>query len=94
MPQSKKRHAEWMRERRGAQDKGAQTEGAQDWETILIKEIKEILPEYLVKEIEALAEYDRIRQRPLTLEDRFRIAYKYHVWHEGNFTNGIHKDLA
>lgn len=64
------------------------------WETIPIKEIKAILPSYLVKEIEALAEYDQIRQRPVTLEDRLRKAYKYHVWHGENFIKGIHKDLA
>ena len=35
MPQSKERHAEWMRERRGAQTQGAQPEGAQNYPAIL-----------------------------------------------------------
>ncbi len=60
------------------------------WETIPLKEIKEILPSHL--EIEVLGEYDRLRQRSITLEGRFRRAYKYHVWHEANFTDGIHND--
>ena len=96
MPQSKERHAEYMREKRGSQEgsktKGSQPEGSQDWETISIKEIKEILPSYLVKEIEGICEYDRLKQRNITVEGRFRRAYKYHLWHEANFIGGMHKD--
>lgn len=93
MPQSKERHAEWMRRRRGAQTGKVHREGARDWETVSIKDIKEALPDNIVEDIIVLGEYDRIRERSITLEGRFRRAYKYQVRHEANFINGIHKDL-
>ena len=64
------------------------------WEIIPIKQIKEILPDSLVNQIERLSEWSILHNRPATFEDRLRLAYKYHVWHEENFINGIHKDLA
>ncbi|KKL58416.1 hypothetical protein LCGC14_2225550 [marine sediment metagenome] len=73
-------------------DEGSQNVTHERWETITVKEIKEILPEYLVSGILSLGRYDEIRQRPITMDDRFRNAYKYHVWHEANFIDGIHKD--
>ena len=86
MPQSKERHTEWMRERR------VHKKGAQDWETISLKDIKSALPEDIVADIISLCEYDRIRERSVTLEGRFRLAYKYKVWHDENFIDGIHKE--
>ncbi len=59
-----------------------------------VREIKGILPDDLVARIKVLGEYDRLKHRATTLEDRLRMAYKYHVWHEANFINGVHKDLA
>ena len=64
------------------------------WETIPIKQIKEILPDSLVNQIERLSEWSILHNRPATFEDRLRMAYKYHVWHEENFIHGVHKDLA
>ncbi len=55
-----------------------------------VREIKGILPDDLVARIMVLDEYDRLKHRATTLEDRLRGAYKYHVWHEENFTDGIH----
>ena len=96
MPQSKERHTEWMRERRvhkqGAQGEGAQPKGSQDWETISLRDIKSALPDDIVADIIAISEYDCIKERNITLEGRFRRAYKYHVWHDENFIDGIHKD--
>ena len=63
------------------------------WETIPIKEIKELLPDDIVADIIAVGEYDRIRERNITLEGRFRQAYKYQVWHNENFIDGVHKGL-
>ena len=107
MPQSKEVHKEYMRQRRGSQTKGSQTEGAQNLtsfpesstesvtsrtrETIPIKQIKETLPDSLVNQIERLSEWGILHNRPTTLEDRLRLAYKYHVWHEENFIGGIHR---
>ena len=71
---------------------GSNSGGSNNWETIPIKDIKEILPKDIVGDILRLGEYDRIRQRPITLEMRFRRAYKYHLWHEANFINGVHKN--
>ena len=71
-------------------DGGSQNVTPERWETI--KEIKEILPGYLVKEIEALVVWDELLGRAITLEGRWRNAYKYHMWHEENFIDGIHKD--
>ena len=62
------------------------------WETMPLEDIKEVLPDNIVEDIVALGEYDRIRKRPITLEERFRRAYKYHLWYGANFINGIHKD--
>jgi len=86
MPQSKERHAEWMRVRRGAQNKGAQAEGAQDWETMPLKDVISALPEDIVDYIESVSTKYGLR------EQRLRRAYKYHVWHKENFINGVHKD--
>ena len=58
-----------------------------------LKEIKLALPKDIVADIMVLGEYDRIRQRSVTLERRFRLAYKYQVWHNENFIDGIHKEL-
>lgn len=86
MPQSKERHAEWMRERRGAQDKGAQPEGAQDWETLPLKDITSALPQDIISYIESISSRYGLR------DQRLRWAYKYKVWHDENFINGVHKD--
>ena len=43
-------------------------------------------------DIIAISEYDRKKERNITLEGRFRRAYKYQVWHNENFTDGVHKD--
>ena len=96
MSQSKERHTEYMREKRqgsqgGSQNTKVHSKGSQDWETISIKDIKELLPEDIVTDIIALGEYDRIRERSITLEGRFRLAYKYQVWHDENFIDGIHR---
>ena len=56
-----------------------------------VREIKLALPKDIVSDIIVLGEYDRIRERSITLEGRFRRAYKYHVWHNENFIDGIHK---
>ena len=77
--------------RQGVTKQGVTDEGV-TWETIAIKEIKEILPGHLVKEIEALVVWDELLKRAVTMEERWRNAYKYHVWHEANFTDGIHND--
>ena len=86
MPQSKEVHKEYMRKRR------VHKEGSQNWETLPIRDIKELLPEDIVAGIISLGEYDRIRERNVTLEGRFRLAYKYQVWHDENFIDGIHKE--
>ena len=44
-----------------------------------VREIKGILPDDLVARIMVLDEYDRLKHRATTLEDRLRMAYKYHV---------------
>ena len=59
-----------------------------------LREIKSALPKDIVDDIIVLGEYDRIRQRSVTLEGRFRSAYKYHVWHDETFIDGIHRDLT
>ncbi len=75
----------------GVTKQGVTDEGV-TWETMPIKDIKEALPDNIVEDIIALGEYDRIRHRPITLEERFRRAYKYQVWYNENFINAIHKD--
>ena len=91
MPRSKERHAEYMREKRGSQ-RGSQnsrvhSEGSQDWETMLLKDIISVLPQDIVNYIENVASKYGLR------EQRLRRAYKYQVWHDENFINGIHRDL-
>ena len=78
--------------RQGVTKQGVTDEGV-TWETLPIKDIKELLPDDIVADIISLGEYDHIRERNITLEGRFRKAYKYQVWHDENFINGIHKDL-
>ncbi len=88
MPQSKRVHAKYMK----TYDRGSQNVTHERWETITVKEVKEILPAYLVKEVEALVVWDELLGRAITLEERWGNAYQYHVWYEGSFINGIHKD--
>ncbi len=91
MPGSKEVHKEGGSQTEGSQNTTSSPESG-TWETIPLKEIKEILPDSLVERMQVLSEHDRLRQRPGTAEDRVRMAYKYHVWHEANFTDGIHND--
>ena len=90
MPISKAKMRERKRLERAVVNPKSILSSGVTWETIPIKEIKEILPGYLVKEIEALVVWDELHNRAITLEGRWRNAYKYHVWHEENFTDGIH----
>ena len=98
MPQSKgvKNEQTRLRMQKMRNKKGVTTDSVTDegvtWETIPLKDIKELLPEDIVTDIIALGEYDRIRERSVTLEGRFRLAYKYRVWHDENFIDGIHKE--
>ncbi len=91
MPQSKEVHKEYMRARRegsqeGSQTQGSQPKGSQDWETIPVAEIKKILPEHIQNDIIIAG------VKKGNTEMRFRRAYKYHLWHQANFINGVHKD--
>ena len=76
--------AERMRRYR---DKGVTKQGVTDegvtWETMPLKEIIAALPQDIVSYIEST--------RYGSTEIRFRRAYKYKVWHDANFINGIHK---
>ena len=76
----------------GVNKEGVNSEGSQDWETIPLEEIKEILPSNTLIDIIAISDYGRIRQRPIMFEERLRRAYKYQVQHDEDFINGIHKD--
>ena len=72
--------------------KGITPEGiTQDWQTVSIKGIKAILLDSIVADIIALGEHDRALRRAVTLEERFRKAYKYYVWRKASFIDGIHK---
>ena len=79
--------------RRCVTKQGVTDEGV-TWETMSLKDIKSALPDDIVVDIIAVGEYDRIRERSTTLEGRFRRAYKYQVWHDANFIDGVHKDLV
>ena len=92
--EAKKRYQrDYMKSKRsnkGLTANGSNKEGL-TWETIPLKDIKELLPKDIVADILALGEYDRIKERSITLEGRFRLAYKYQVWHDENFIDGIHR---
>ena len=88
MPGSKEVHKEGGSQTEGSQNTTSSPESG-TWETIPLKEIKEILPAHLVDEIVSLVRWDELKHRAIT--DRWRNAYKYHVWHEETFINGIHK---
>ena len=57
--------------------------GSQDWETMPLKDVK--LPQDIIGYIENVSSRYGLR------ELRLRRAYKYQVWHDENFINGIHK---
>ncbi len=71
--------------RQGVTKQGVTDEGV-TWETIPLEDIKATLPQDIVSYIENVASKYGL------LEQRFRRAYKYQVWHDENFINGIHKD--
>lgn len=74
------------RERKQFQPKSNLTEGSQNWETMPLKDIISALPRDIVSYIENVASKYGMR------EQRLRRAYKYQVWHDENFINGVHKD--
>ena len=86
----KEKRKDAARDRQRKHRQGVTQEGV-TWETISLKDIKSALPDDIVADITALGEYDRIRERNITLEGRFRRAYKYKVWHDENFIDGIHR---
>lgn len=61
-------------------------DGSNNWETMPLKDIISALPQDIVNYIESVSSKYGLR------EIRLRRAYKYQVWHEKNFINGIHKD--
>ncbi len=104
MPQSKEVHKEYMRQIRkagkqahtaiearqyediGSQDGRVHNKGSQNWETMPLKDIISALPQDIIDYIENVSSRYGLR------EQRLRRAYKYQVWHNENFINGIHKD--
>ena len=58
--------------------------GSQDWEALPLKDIK--LPQDIIDYIENVSTRYGLR------ELRLRRAYKYKVWHDASFINGMHKD--
>lgn len=68
---------------RGSQNDRVHSEGSH--ETLLLKDIKSALPQDIIAYIESVG------SRYGLIEQRLRRAYKYQVWHEANFINGIHK---
>lgn len=73
------------RHRQGVTQGGVTGQGV-TWETLPLGDIKSALPRDIVSYIENVAGKYGL------LEQRLRRAYKYQVWHEANFINGIHKD--
>ena len=92
MPISKAKMRERKRLERAVVNPKSILSSGVTWETMPITDIKEVLPDNIVEDIINLGEYDCIRKRPITLEERFRLAYKYQVWHDDNFIDGIHED--
>ncbi|GAF94092.1 unnamed protein product [marine sediment metagenome] len=58
------------------------------WETIPLEDIKTVLLDDIVGYIL------KVGERYGNTEQRLRRAYKYHLWHDKNFINGVHKDLV
>ena len=71
--------------RQGVTTEGVTMKGV-TWETMPLTEIKQALPQDIIDYIENVSR--RYGLRGL----RLRRAYKYQVWHDENFINGIHKD--
>lgn len=89
MPQSKEVKTEQARLRmQKMRNKGASvtSDSVTSWETMPLAEIKQALPQDIVSYIENVSAKYGLR------EQRLRRAYKYKVWHEANFINGIHRD--
>ncbi len=86
MPQSKEVKTEQARLRmQKMRNKDSVTsDSVTSWETMPLKDIK--LPQDIISYIENIASRYGLR------ELRLRRAYKYQVWHDENFINGIHKD--
>ena len=70
---------------KGVTEQSVTSDSVTSWE--LLKDIKASLPQDIVSYIESVG------QRYSDTELRLRRAYKYKVWHDKNFVNGVHRDL-
>ena len=91
MPQSKEVKKEQARLRmqkmrnNSVTKQSVTSDSVTSWETMPLKDIISALPQDIVDYIENVSRRYGLR------EQRLRRAYKYQVWHDENFINGIHK---
>jgi len=74
-----------MKKVRGNTEQGNTADGNTEWETMPLGDIKPVLPQDIISYIKSVG------KRYGMVEQRLRRAYKYQVWHDANFINGIHK---
>lgn len=65
---------------------GRDIDSVTSWETIPLDDIKAVLPQDITCSIIGIGEHYG------NTDQRLRRAYKYHLWHEANFIDGVHKD--